>query len=276
MLSCCTKAPEEEDVVRLPTNDPHFGRVGIRAVDLSTAEDALKVGPRTPEEAPPPPTEPTVVTAASREQGSAPEEGGTARDMNAPIDATVPALQKGGTACEEESVNFEVVVDVHEVGIGLDLRQDTKSDRLVVVRQLETGAVVAWNSMCPREAQVREFDQIIAVNDVSGGPQDVLGELRKPGHMKLSMRRPRRLRVTIDKHGGQLAIQLKRRKDAKYLTIESISETGCVQDWNRMHPEFALVNGDHVVEVNGCNESGGMMMDRVKADSRVEFVVIRE
>lgn len=78
--------------------------------------------------------------------------------------------------------------------------------------------------------------------------------------------------ITVDKHGGELGLDVSR--DGEALLVEGVSP-GAVEWWNACHPEEPVMPGDRILEVNGVAGNALLMVQACKTAETLTLTVRR-
>jgi len=122
----------------------------------------------------------------------------------------------------------------------------------IFMTEVTSGSIEPWNNMykdtrCFAEAG----DELLAVNGTTGGIFHCLQELNKRGTVTITLQKPRRHTIEIDKKGEEtstLGLELNN------MFITDIDPDGLVQRWLKAHPKVQIEPNDFVLEVNGTEK----------------------
>lgn len=85
--------------------------------------------------------------------------------------------------------------------------------------------------------------------------------------------RTRDFEVKVDKDGEELGLDVLH-EDNETLLISRIKD-GPLQSWNASHPDFAVQQGDRIVEVNGKRGSSELLIDTIRGERALQLTVRR-
>eukprot|EP00927_Polykrikos_kofoidii_P001648 TRINITY_DN1062_c0_g2_i1.p1 TRINITY_DN1062_c0_g2~~TRINITY_DN1062_c0_g2_i1.p1 ORF type:complete len:301 (+),score=71.69 TRINITY_DN1062_c0_g2_i1:84-905(+) len=168
--------------------------------------------------------------------------------------------------------HLEITVRKVNKQFGLDI--DHGDNVTLKVVKIKPGPVSDWNTKNPLDA-VKVEDRIISVNDISGSSQQLIDELVKADELKLILKRSTELEITVIKETSDQVIGMD--IDANVMKILKVKD-GPMMNFNTgldaSYSEFAVRNGDKIVQVNRKNEREEMIKE-LKTQQTLNMVLFR-
>ena len=217
---------------------------------------------------------------------AADDHSGSAEIMVTPVvteDKGVPAVgsksapAKFDRGNEKEAVpfgTFTVVISPEEdwmtssnLGIEVDQTVDQNSGPMII--DLAMGSVIEeFNERNPRQA-IELYDRVVAVDDIFEDGEAIAARLQEPfkGLMTLTLRRPLRMKVHLEKPGS-LGMKLDFRSRTIGAVISEISPEGLAAIWNEDNPDSLVEVGNRILELNGTKHRGPDLIESIKTCSK--------
>jgi|EP00927_Polykrikos_kofoidii_P001647 hypothetical protein len=165
-------------------------------------------------------------------------------------------------------------IGVRKVNKEFGLDVDHGDNVTLKVIKIKPGAVSDWNTKNPLDA-VKVDDRIISVNDISGSSEQLIDEVMKADELRIILKRTTELEITVIKDTSDQAIGLD--IDANVLKVIKVKD-GPIMNFNTgldaSYSEFAVRNGDKIVQVNRKNEREEMIKE-LKTQQTLNMVLFR-
>lgn len=157
---------------------------------------------------------------------------------------------------------------------GFNIGVGVRNCEHLVVMGVKEGPGLEWNK-ANKGSELKQFDRIMKVNDVTGNPQDLIVEMNKSISVVMAIKRPAERRVAIDRSGprGKLLGLGLANLDGLSLFVKDVVADGLVHAWNEEHPGERIEKDYRVVEVNGVRDNSQAMLDQLTQCERLELLL---
>eukprot|EP00929_Paragymnodinium_shiwhaense_P001918 TRINITY_DN102122_c0_g1_i1.p1 TRINITY_DN102122_c0_g1~~TRINITY_DN102122_c0_g1_i1.p1 ORF type:complete len:272 (-),score=76.98 TRINITY_DN102122_c0_g1_i1:167-982(-) len=179
---------------------------------------------------------------------------------------------------EHQQEEFEIALDLErELGKETGLDWDGSDGETLLVLAVRRGPFEDWNNAHDAKARVKHLDRIVEVNGISGNSPRMETTLKSCKNLRLRLRRPKEFIVQLDKAGrGRTA---KIGLDITHSAMESLHikrvKEGLVNEWNSMHPELKVENGDRIIEVNKVRGDSQRLLEVISTEDELQLLVHR-
>jgi len=156
-----------------------------------------------------------------------------------------------------------------ESGTVLGMDVGSCDTALLVERVHEDGSIVSLNEAQPALA-ISPGDYIVGVNHVGGQAERMLAEIGESGSLTLELCKAQPFRAKLVKEGplGVTLLVLQR-----VVVVQDIHQ-GPVQSWNEDNPQWQIMAGDQIVEVNGARDEPTQILEALKEEGGLDLLVV--
>lgn len=157
-------------------------------------------------------------------------------------------------------------------GVQLDVT-DKKAGPMIT--EIQSGAIAGFNAQHPEQAlepwdtiaELEDAQNMVEVYEKMNGPL--------PDTVRMVVKRPRRLQLTLSKSDGPLGLLLDYKPSSVGGVIAEVRDLGLVSKWNRDHPADAIGKGDRILEINGSMPIGEAIIEEIKRANDLELMVLK-
>lgn len=167
---------------------------------------------------------------------------------------------------------FEVSIPTGE-NSNLGLNVDETSSLGPMVLEIGEGAVRNFNMLNPGDA-VQPYDVITQMGETMGAALGVQVRSSVYGDVRLTLRRPRKVEVSVSKT-ATLGIKLDYRPASLGVIVRGVEEPGLLHTWNSEHPDDAVGDQDRIIALNDKICLGQELVDAIKAEPELRFTVLK-
>ena len=178
-----------------------------------------------------------------------------------------------------EGMSFTVVVPTKDFNT-LGLQMDVTEHRAPMILGIEEGAIQEFNKVY-QGAGIQPFDVLMAVDGTQSWDamrKKMAGKL--PDRVLLSLQRPRRIEVLVDKTGeGTMGMSLAYTDKSVGVFVQEIDPKGLMAEWNATHDAGERIEVlDRIVEFDGkiCTGTQLAMLLEEKKTWRLTLLKHRE
>mmetsp|Transcript_48733 Transcript_48733/g.114374 ORF Transcript_48733/g.114374 Transcript_48733/m.114374 type:complete len:261 (-) Transcript_48733:70-852(-) len=161
--------------------------------------------------------------------------------------------------------------------LGLELDDISELGPMIV--NFAPGIVQDFNSS--NEKKIEKYDRILAVNGEGGGSAKICEKLQqvlldRGQELELSISRPQTYEVSMKREEkGLLGAKLTFKVNSAGILIEAVSKEGLFAEWNTKNPKNMILNGDHLIAVNGEALKGRDMVEQLKKEQMLTLTFLR-
>lgn len=167
---------------------------------------------------------------------------------------------------------FEVQLQKNESKLGLHL--DLTGSGVQVVK-IVAGGVEDYNRSVPSGKQILAHDFITVVNGVSTSA-DMIKKMRDDPHLTLTIVKPTRFTVKMDKAGKKLGLNLAfQEATSSCIEVKEVID-GAIEEYNATAaPALRVMKNDFLESVNGASGTAKKILQEIKAANQLEIGLLR-
>jgi len=168
---------------------------------------------------------------------------------------------------------FKIHITKDASGLGIDVL--IYEQGVLLVSAIKQGPILMWNQKHHekmRSLVVAAGDRIVAVNDVTGGCEELIEALKVNQTLDIHIRRCLEYDIVVTR-AGRLGIDITQKKDS--LGILRVAD-GPVRDWNKSAPmDLEVRAGDSIIEVNSVRGTSEQLLEAIKVSDQLRMRIRR-